>query len=308
MAARTHPSSPQGYKDDFVAAVLDDALAVGLPSPAVYGIVGLQGTGKSTLAAQMAAMAKSRGLSVVVLSIDDSYLGRRERLRLGRDVHPLLATRGPPGTHDVALACATIDALQGKRKRGQSEVLPASIRRKAELVERKIHSDPFSPVRLPRFDKIADRRLSPSHWPRVTRKPDLIVLEGWFLKVPAEPDASLIEPLNALERDEDADGIWRRYVNASLANDYAALWQRIDRLLFLQGPGFEIVPEWRWQQEVTLQVMQPQRRAMDRATVDRFVLFFERVSRQGLRTLPSIADWRIELDAMRRPRGGPIPQ
>jgi D-glycerate 3-kinase len=312
MAARSHPLSAhgepveprQGYKDDFVAAALDDALAVGPPSPAVYGIVGLQGTGKSTLAAQMAALAKNRGLSVVVLSIDDFYLGRRERLRLGRSVHPLLTTRGPPGTHDVALACTTIDALQGKRKRGQSEVLPASIRRKAELVERKIHSDPFSLVRLPRFDKIADRRLPPSRWQRVRQRPDLIVLEGWFLKVPAEPDSSLIEPLNALERDEDMQGVWRRYVNEALANDYAALWQRIDRLLFLQGPGFEIVAEWRWQQEVTLQTAQPQRRAMDRAAVDRFVLFFERVSRQALRTLPDIAERTILLDAKRQPQDG----
>lgn len=316
MAARTHPLSAhgepslsracrgeprQGYPDDFVAAVLDDALAVEPPLPAIYGIVGLQGTGKSTLAAQMVALAKRRGLSVVTLSIDDFYLGRRERLRLGHDVHPLLATRGPPGTHDVALACATIDALQG-RKRGQSEVLPASIRRKAMQSDMHCHSDPFSfsPVRLPRFDKIADRRLPPSRWPRVSRRPDLIVFEGWFLKVPAESATSLIEPLNALERVEDRDGIWRSYVNRALANDYASLWQRIDRLLFLHGPGFEIVRDWRWQQEITLQSAQPQRRAMDRAAVDRFVLFFERISRQALRTLPKIAQRTIRLDAVRR--------
>jgi len=288
----------QGYPPDFVAMLLDDALSVAAPGPMVYGIAGLQGTGKSTLAAQMAALARTRGLSVVVLSIDDFYLGRRERLRLGRTVHPLLATRGPPGTHDVALACATIDALRGKR--GQSEVLPGSIRRNAEMVASEIHSDPFS-VPLPRFDKIADRRLPPSRWPRATRRPDLIVLEGWFLKVPAEPASALIEPLNALERLDDREGIWRRYVNTALAHDYTALWQRIDRLLFLHGPGFEIVPEWRWQQEGSLQSAQPSRHAMDRAAVERFVLFFERVSRQALRTLPAIAERTIRLDAARRP-------
>lgn len=307
MLVRTHPPSTQGYSADFVAAVLDDALAVASPAPAVYGIVGLQGTGKSTLAAQMAALAKTRGLLVVVLSIDDFYLGRRERLRLGRQVHPLLATRGPPGTHDVALACATIDALLGKRKRGQSEFCVRRAPPFAGSRQAKLHSDPFppfSPVRLPRFDKIADRRLPPSRWLRVTRQPDLIVLEGWFLKVPAEPDESLIEPLNALERAEDRDGIWRGYVNTALANDYAPLWQRIDRLLFLHGPGFGIVADWRWQQEATLQAAQPHRRAMDRATVERFVLFFERVSRQALRTLPAIADATIRLDAMRQPFAG----
>ena len=147
----------------------------------------------------------------------------------------------------------------------------------------------------------SDRPGEKRKWPRVTQRPDLIVFEGWCLKVPAEPVAALIEPLNALERVEDRDGIWRGYVNRALANDYPSLWSRIDRLLFLQGPGFEVVREWRWQQELSLQGAQPRRRAMDRAAVERFVLFFERVSRQALRTLPTIADWRIQLDAMHRP-------
>jgi D-glycerate 3-kinase len=293
MAARTHPISQAGYAPEFVAAVLDDALA---HHSRVYGIAGLQGTGKSTLAAQMAALAQARRLSVVVLSIDDFYLGRRERLRLGHDVHPLLATRGPPGTHDVTLACATIDSL----KRGQSEVLPDPTRRESTITARKIHSDPFLPTALPHFDKIADRRLPPSRWMRVTRTPDLVVFEGWFLKVPPEDPGALCEPLNALERDADPHGIWRAYCNRALA-DYEPLWKRIDRLLFLQGPGFELVPDWRWQQEVTLQAAHPRRSAMLRDTVERFVLFFERVSRQALRTLPAIADRTIRIDAARKP-------
>jgi D-glycerate 3-kinase len=268
MAARTHPISQAGYAPEFIAGVLDDALA---HHSRVYGIVGLQGTGKSTLAAQVAALARARGLSVVVLSIDDFYLGRRERLHLGHSVHALLATRGPPGTHDVALACATIDSLIAGE-----------------------------PTALPHFDKIADRRLPPSRWTRVTQAPDLIVFEGWFLKVPPEEPDALIEPLNALERDADPHGIWRAWCNRALA-DYAPLWERIDRLLFLQGPSFEIVPDWRWQQEVTLQAAHPRRSAMLRETVERFVLFFERVSRQAMRTLPAIADRTIRIDAARRP-------
>lgn len=262
-----------GWTPELVAAVLDDALATP-GAPPVFGITGLQGTGKSTLAAQLAVLARARGLRVVVLSIDDVYLGRHARLRLGREVHSLLATRGPPGSHDVALACATIDALRTLRA-GQR-------------------------VRLPRFDKIADRRLPPSRWLSITRRPDLIVFEGWFLKVPAQPPAALAQPLNALERDEDDAGIWRGYVNRALAQDYAPLWSRIDRLLWLRGPGFEVVPDWRWQQECTLQAAHPQRQAMTRAQVLRFVLFFERVSRQAQATLPAIADRTLHVDHLRR--------
>ncbi len=267
MDPRTHPPSPAGYPADFVERVLEDTMRTGLRC---YGIAGLQGSGKTTLAHQVAALAAQRGRSVAVLSIDDFYLDRPEREALGRDAHPLLATRGPPGTHDVALACATIDALVS----GES-------------------------VPLPRFDKIADRRLPRSEWPESGRV-DLAVLEGWFNQVPPQDEAALAEPLNALERDEDRDGAWRRWCNAALGRDYPALWRRIDRALFLQPPGFEVVPRWRWQQEQALQAANPGRRAMDEAQVRRFVQFFERVSRQALRTLPAIADWVVRLDEDRR--------
>lgn len=273
MAVATH--SP-GFPQSLVAQVLDDALA---HDCRVYAIAGLQGSGKSTLAAQVARLARTRGLRCVVLSIDDFYLGRRERLRLGRTVHPLCATRGPPGTHEVALACDVVDALRAGRN-----------------------------TRLPRFDKIGDRRLPPSRWP-LARGVDpgsspgqaLVIFEGWLLQVPAQTAADLAIPINPLERDEDRDGVWRRWANDALARDYPPLWRRLDRLLFLHGPGFEIVPQWRWQQEQTLQAAYPARRAMTRPQVLRFVQFFERVSRQALRTLPRIAQWTLPLDAARTP-------
>jgi D-glycerate 3-kinase len=266
-----HPKSSHGFAPEVVAAVLD--LALTCPGrPSVFGITGLQGSGKSTLSAQLAQAGRLRGLDVVALSIDDFYLSRRERLALGRRVHPLLATRGPPGTHDVGLARGTIDALR---------------RMRAGTV-----------VRLPRFDKLSDRRLPPSRWRVVRKKPDLIVFEGWFLKVPAESERALRRPLNGLERDDDKDGVWRRYCNRAL-NAYEPLWRRLDSLLFLQGPGFEIVPSWRWQQERTLQAANRRRRAMSQAEVERFVLFFERISRQALRTLPAIAERTLRIDARR---------
>jgi D-glycerate 3-kinase len=270
MSARPHPPPESGWQPAFVAQVLDEALVAadqGLP----FAIAGLQGTGKSTLAAQLAGAAAARGRRALALSIDDFYLGRRERLRLGRAVHPLCATRGPPGTHDVSLACEVLDALRDGR-----------------------------PVRLPRFDKIADRRLPPSRWP-MARATDLVLFEGWCLKVPPEAPARLAPPINRLEREEDPDATWRTWVNHALGRDYPMLWTRLPNLLLLQGPGFEVVPDWRWQQECTLQDAHPGRQAMTRPQVERFVQFFERVSRQALRALPAIADRVVRLDAARQP-------
>lgn len=233
-----------GFPQTLVSQALEDALAAsdGIP---VLAISGLQGSGKSTLAAQVVALA--------------------------RDVHPLLRTRGPPGTHELPLAHATLDAIVA----GQ-------------------------PVALPRFDKLADERMAIAAWPRVDGALDLLVFEGWFLGIPAQAEDALDPPLNALERDADADGRWRRGCNQALANDYAALWARLDRLWFLQPPDFAVVPRWRWEQEQHLQATQPGRSGMSRAQLEHFVQHYERVSRQALRTLPAPADRVIALDEQRR--------
>jgi D-glycerate 3-kinase len=267
MADNTHAGAA-GYPQAFVSTILADALEQRCRT---YAIAGLQGTGKSTLSGQMTDLAATRGIRVVALSIDDFYIGHAARKALARDVHPLCATRGVPGTHDVDLACRVLDALRTQR-----------------------------PTALPRFDKIADDRLPESQWP-VVDACDLVILEGWFLKVPAQRPDELVEPINALERDEDPDGVWRTWSNDALAREYPPLWSRLDRLLFLQGPGFDIVPRWRWQQEQTLQAAHPDRKAMSREQVERFVQFFERVSRQSMRTLPHIAERTIRLDAERHP-------
>lgn len=265
MAARLHTP---GFAPGFVSAVLDEALG---PGVRVLGISALQGAGKSTLAAQLEDAAARRGLRCARLSLDDCYLPRAQRLRLARGVHPLLATRGPPGTHDVALALGTLHSLRAGR-----------------------------PTSLPRFDKLADDRMPTAAWPHAGAV-DLVVFEGWCLGTPPEDAAALATPLNALERDEDADGRWRRWCNDALARDYPALWAGVDRLLVLQAPSFEVVAGWRWQAERALAAAQPGRPAMDRAAIERFVQHYERTSRQALRTLPAIADRVVALDAERRP-------
>ena len=128
-----------------------------------------------------------------------------------------------------------------------------------------------------------------------------MILEGWFLKTPPQDPAQLRDPVNALERAEDADGTWRRYCNTALAEKYPRLWESIDTLWFLQGPGFEVVPDWRWEQELALQAEDPARKSMSRVQIERFVQYFERVSRQALQTLPAIAERTVLLDRQRNP-------
>jgi D-glycerate 3-kinase len=273
---RRNASTHTGYPLAVVAATLDALpIARRRTGPLLVGLSGVQGSGKSTLARQLAAAAEARGVRSVVLSLDDFYLGRRERARLAHDVHPLFATRGVPGTHDVELLQHTLDALA--------------------------HASVRAPVHVPRFDKGRDTRLPPSHWRRIAYAPTLILLEGWCIGVAAQAPATLKLPLNTLERNEDRDGIWRRRVNAELAGRYARLWRRLDRLVLLQAPAFDIVTRWRAEQERARR-RRDAPHAMNAVALQRFLQHYERLSRHALRTLPARADVRIVLDEARTVR------
>jgi len=266
-------TTPNGHAAAAIAAVL--ALADRPPRAWLIGISGVQGSGKSTLAAQVAGAARRRGEAVLVLSLDDFYFGRRERRRLAHTVHPLLATRGVPGTHDLALLLRTLAALR--------------------------RASPARPARVPRFDKGRDTRAPPSRWRRVTRPPRLVLLEGWCVGVPPQPAAALRRPCNALERRADRDGCWRHHVNAQLAGAYAALWRRLDRLVLLQAPSYRVVARWRGEAERALR-RRGAPRALSPAALRRFLMHYERLSRHALRTLPRRADLRLVLDGRRRLR------
>ncbi|HVT32943.1 MAG TPA: kinase [Rhodanobacteraceae bacterium] len=271
---RLDASTRRGYDRSTIDAALD-ALAPCLRRrrrATIAGISGLQGSGKSTFAQQLAQAAVARGWPSIVLALDDFYLGRRERAKLARDVHPLLATRGVPGTHDPALLERALDAV--------------------------LRAAPSRSASLPRFDKGRDTRVAPSRWRRVTRAPRLILLEGWCVGVPAQDARALARPLNALERIDDADGRWRTHVNAELAGAYARLWRRLDALIVLAAPDFAIVERWRGEPERELR-RRGAPRAMSPHELKRFLMHYERLSRHALRTLPALADIVVALDASR---------
>jgi D-glycerate 3-kinase len=252
---------------------LDEAIA-GHPGQAfVLGINGAQGTGKSTLSAFLKEQLETDcARTVASLSIDDIYLTRAERQALARSVHPLLATRGVPGTHDVELGVSVIDGL---RVLGAGEYLP-----------------------VPRFDKAVDDRRPLDTWPVVEGPVDLVIFEGWCVCSEACPEAELAEPINALEAGKDPGGRWRHYVNEQLRNVYPALFERVDALVFLAAPGFDRIRNWRLEQERKLIAASGQRatRTMDDAGIERFIEHFERITRRNLTCLPSRADVILTLD------------
>lgn len=239
----------------------------------LLGVNGAQGTGKSTLADFLRLATDSMfGWNVAVLSIDDFYFTLAERQALAKDVHPLLKTRGVPGTHDTDMLARCLERLQqlGERER----------------------------IALPRFDKSVDDRAQESRWPVVNGPIDLVILEGWCVGTQAQSEAELQRPINTLERDEDPDGAWRQYVNDQLRAKYEPIFAQLDALIFIGAPNFDAILRWRIEQEEKLAAASPSNSSglMNKQQITRFIQFYERLTRANLAALPEKADFVFRLD------------
>ena len=251
--------------------------------PIVVGLTGGQGSGKSTVSALLATVLREGfGARTALLSIDDLYHTRAERQRLGREVHPLFVTRGPPGTHDPALGLATIERLLAQGPGGRTL--------------------------LPSFDKATDDRRPREVWPVHEGPADYLLFEGWCVGARAQSAAALGEPVNALEREEDAGSRWRAAINAALAGPYRALFERIDVQIMLRVEGMERVFEWRRLQEEKLRERVEWEgtggapsRVMNDAELERFIAHYERITRHLLDEMPERADIVFDIDHHHQP-------
>ena len=252
-------------------------------APFVVGLCGAQGSGKSTVT-ELLKTVQTIGFdrSVASFSLDDIYKTREERQHLARTVHPLFATRGVPGTHDVELGIETIERLK-RLGSGQSMQVPA-------------------------FNKATDTREPRDMWPTCEGGIDFIILEGWCVGARPQAAAALTTPLNALERQEDKNGTWRTRVNQHLEEAYQTLFNLIDVLLLLEVEGMHKVFEWRRLQEQKLSATvtetgadMTQLAVMSDQQVDRFVMHYERLTRHILDEMPQRADIVLSLDDSHTP-------
>lgn len=253
---------------DLIYSVIEGIRTRRSNRPALVAVSGPQGSGKSTVCWMLEAANRGR---FAHFSLDDVYLTHAERQALARDVHPLCSTRGPPGTHDLKLADDLINALED----------PSGKQR----------------VALPRFDKARDDRAPEADWPIFSGLPYAILIDGWCLGAKPLDANTLATPLNALEREEGPDGVWRRYTADRLADDYQTFFEGFDATIYLQAPSWDIVRRWRGQQEE--QMLGRTLTAAENAKLDRFVMHYERVTRAMLAG-HHCAEWIVHLDDERK--------
>lgn len=241
----------------------------------VIGINGAQGTGKSTLAKFLTLVLQQQNLNIANLSLDDFYLSHQRRAELADEVHPLFATRGVPGTHDL----------------DQMETLLSTL----------INPESEGTALLPRFNKAEDDPFPEQDWESARLPTDIVLLEGWFVGLSSQASSTLETPINKLELEQDEAGIWRKHVNDNLQH-YQPVFKAIDFLVMLKAPSFDCVYQWRALQEQKLATTNDDQssKTMDKASLEVFIQHFERLTRCCLEQLPEEADLVYHLDEQHR--------
>jgi len=241
--------------------------------PYIVGLSGGQGSGKTTISSIISIiLRKYFKLNVFVISIDDFYKTRKERLILSQKVHSLLMTRGVPGTHDVNIMLDFFKRIKRKN---------------------------FKSLKLPKFNKAIDDRYSNNLWYSVKKRPDIIIFEGWCVGAKAEKTNTLKKSINSLEKFKDKKLIWRRHVNKQLQSKYKQLYDQLNCLLYINSNNFSLLRKWRIKQEKKLRLKNQRsnsHKIMSNKEVISFMQTYQRVTINMLKTLPKYASIILNLN------------
>jgi D-glycerate 3-kinase len=225
--------------------------------PLMIGLAGGQGSGKTTISSILTLiLQKYFKLKVFKVSIDDFYKTRKDRKLLSKNKHPLLMTRGVPGTHDVDLMLKFF---------------------------KKVKSKSFKNLTIPKFNKAIDDRCKKSLWFKLKSKPDVVIFEGWCVGAKAQTNKQLKIPINSLERVYDQGIKWRSHVNNQLKSKYKTLFKQLDGLLYLKAKNFNILRNWRLKQERKLWVQTKEKKnlkIMSSGDVINFMQTYQRITQQ----------------------------
>jgi D-glycerate 3-kinase len=240
----------------------------------VIGLTGGQGSGKSTISNILKIILKQNyKLETVIFSIDDFYKTLKERKIMSKNISPLFLTRGVPGTHDTNMLLNCIKKLKNSK---------------------------FKKIMIPKFNKANDDRVSKKNWLKITKKPHIVIFEGWCIGVEQQKNKDLLIPVNELEKHEDKTRIWRYKVNQELKKNYTKIFKQINKVIFLKVPSFKYVLKWRLLQEKKLRISSKSKKIMTDHQIRKFVMFYERLTKHMLKTLTYKADTVIEIDTNHR--------
>ena len=240
--------------------------------PFLIGLAGGQGTGKTTTSSIIKIiLEKYFKLNVFKISIDDFYKTRKERVFLSKKIHPMLLTRGVPGTHDINMMLNFFKKVKSKK---------------------------FKSLQLPNFNKATDDRFAKKYWYNIKKRPDVIIFEGWCVGAKPEKNATLIKAINSMEKKKDQKKIWRKYVNQQLKLKYKDLYSQLNCLIYLKAKNFSLLQKWRLKQENKLWLKSKKNskhKIMNKENVISFMQTYQRITENMFKKMTKHASILINL-------------
>ncbi len=241
--------------------------------PYFVGLAGGQGTGKTTISSIIKIiLEKYFKLKVFKISIDDFYKTRKERINLSKKIHPMLMTRGVPGTHDIKMMLDFFKKVKNKK---------------------------FKKLKLPNFNKAIDDRFPKKNWNNINEQPDIIIFEGWCVGARSELNKILKKPINSLEKTNDQNLIWRKHVNQQLKKKYKKLYSQLNCMIYLKAKSFSLLQKWRLKQEKKLWLKTKNKsshKIMSKGDVINFMQTYQRITQNMFKNMPKYASIILNLN------------
>jgi len=242
--------------------------------PYFVGLAGGQGTGKTTISSIIKIiLEKYFKLKVFKISIDDFYKTRKERIALSKKVHPMLLTRGVPGTHDINMMLDFFKKSKSKK---------------------------FKEMKLPNFNKAIDDRFPKNKWNKINKRPDVIIFEGWCVGARAETNKTLKKSINSMEKANDHKLVWRKYVNQQLKTKYKKLYSQLNCMIYLKAKNFSLLQKWRLKQEHKLWLKTKNKgghKIMSKGDVINFMQTYQRITQNMLKNMSKYASIILNLNS-----------
>ena len=228
---------------------------------------GSQGIGKSSFINIISkTIEKFYDKKILLLSLDNYYLTKKQRLVLSKKIHNLLVTRGVPGTHNIK-----------------------------ELVKNvKQFNQEKYPITTPQFDKLIDDKIKLNK--TIKTKCDILFLEGWCCGSSEIPKKFLYKNINNLEKINDPKNQWRNFYNNKLQIEYKKLFKLFDELIFLKTSSFDNVYKWRLKQEKTNQSKNKKLKRMSANEIKVFVQHYEKITKWMIKDLNKKAQIVIQFE------------
>jgi D-glycerate 3-kinase len=241
--------------------------------PYFIGLAGGQGTGKTTISSIIKIiLQKYFKKKVFKISIDDFYKTRKERINLSKKIHPMLMTRGVPGTHDIKMMLDFFKKAKNKK---------------------------FKKLKLPNFNKAIDDRFPKKNWNNINEQPDIIIFEGWCVGARPEINKTLKKSINSLEKTSDQNLIWRHHVNQQLKTKYKKLYSQLNCMIYLKAKNFSLLQKWRLKQEKKLWLKTKNKsshKIMSKGDVINFMQTYQRITQNMFKNTPKYASIILNLN------------